>query len=57
MAITLDEAVKKSIKNYFKGKSPEKSSGVSKLKYTKKYFDRFEEAEFGSKLDYLKGKK
>lgn len=55
--MTFDEAVKKAIKNYFKGKTPEKSSGVSKFKYTKKYFDRFEEAEFGSKLDYLKGKK
>lgn len=55
--MTFDEAVKKAIKNYFRGKGPEKSTGVSKFKYTKKYFDRFEEAEFGSKLDYLKGKK
>lgn len=53
--MTFEDTVDQIIKKYWQGKSGDKLNSVSKFKYTKKYFDRFEEAEFGSKKDYLKG--
>lgn len=51
--MTFEETVDNIIKKYWQGKTPEKTNSVSKFKYTKKYFDRFEEQEFGSKKDWL----
>jgi hypothetical protein len=50
--MTFEEAVRQSIKKYWQGKTPEQK-GPNKFKYTKKYFDKFEESTFGSKVDYL----
>ena len=44
--MTFEEAVRKSIKAYFKGVTPDtmsKARGDKKLKYTKKYFDKVSE--------------
>lgn len=51
--MTFEDAVDTAVKKYWQGKSPDKINGVNKFKYNKKYFDRFEETEFGSKLDWL----
>jgi hypothetical protein len=51
--MTFEETVDNIIKKYWQGKAPDKTNSVSKFKYTKKYFDRFEEQEFGSKKDWL----
>ena len=48
-SVTFEEAIKRSIENYWKGVEPEKTSKLSekKPKYSKKYFDRFESDKFG----------
>lgn len=52
----LEDAYRAAIKAYFKGKQPENSMQASakRIKYTKKYFDAFEEEEFGSKTGLKK---
>lgn len=50
--MTFEEAIDQAIKKYWKGKQADSLQSVSKFKYNKKYFDRFEEAEFGSKEDW-----
>jgi len=51
--MTFEETVDQVIKKYWQGKSGKAMQEVSKFKYNKKYFDRFEESEFGSKIDWL----
>lgn len=54
----LDEVFRKSVKAYFKGVIPETLKGVQKRsKYTKKYFDAVEVAEFGSVTKFGKENK
>lgn len=50
--MTPEDAYRNAIRAYFKGREPEKSTKTSskRQKYNKKYFDRFEEDQFGSKL-------
>lgn len=46
--MTFEEAIRKSVKAYWKGKTPENlKKSVKQMKYTKKYFDRFEKETFG----------
>lgn len=51
--MTFEDTVKQMIKKYWQGKAADKTNSVVKFRYNKKYFDRFEETEFGSKRDYL----
>lgn len=51
--MTVEEIIDRAIKKYWQGKMPKSVDEVNKFKYTKKYFDRFEEQEFGSKKDWL----
>jgi hypothetical protein len=46
--MTFEEAIRRSIEYYFKGVEPETlhKSGKGRVKYTKKYFDRFEKDKF-----------
>jgi hypothetical protein len=46
---TIGKQVRESIRQYWKGRSPEEMNKVSKgrPKYTKKYFDGLEEENFG----------
>ena len=45
----LQEAFRKSIKKYFQGKQPKATKALGKrIKYDKKYFDKFEKDKFGS---------
>lgn len=45
----LQEAFRKSIAQYFRGKQMKAVKGLGKrLKYDKKYFDKFEKEKFGS---------
>ncbi len=56
--MTFEEAIQNAVKGYFKGKGQDKKAVKERgFKYTKAYFDRFEETEFGSKIDYLEGDK
>lgn len=44
----LQEAFRKAISQYYKGKQPTSTKSLGKrLKYDKKYFDKFEQAKFG----------
>ncbi len=48
----LNEAFRKSVKGYWKGKEPESLGKMNKRrKYNKKYFDRIEKEYFGSVED------
>ena len=53
--MTFEDTIDTVIKKYWQGKSSDKLQGIAKFRYTKKYFDRFEETEFGSKKDWLNG--
>lgn len=47
--MTFEDAIRRSIKSYFKGEEPTNfmKSSTKRVKYTKKYFDKMEEDEFG----------
>ena len=58
--MVLGEAFRRAIKDYFKNNDDRLKSlkGVHKrMKYDKKYFDRIEEENFGSKTSLKKEKK
>lgn len=46
--MTFEEAIRRSIESYFKGMEPERlhKEHKGRVKYTKKYFDRFEQEKF-----------
>lgn len=46
--MTFEEAIRRSIESYFKGVEPDSlyKSGKGRVKYNKKYFDRFEKDRF-----------
>lgn len=48
--MTFEQAIRRSIKMYFKGMAPEELYRVQEKrpKYTKKYFDNIEEENFGN---------
>lgn len=46
--MTFEEAIRKSVKAYWKGKTPDNVKKSAKnFKYNKKYFDKFEKEMFG----------
>lgn len=56
--MNLNEAFRKSVKAYFKGKAPDSLKGANKKhKYNKAYFDRIEKEHFGSLEDGEEDKK
>jgi hypothetical protein len=58
--MTFEDAIKKAIKEFFKNSPTAKKSELSNLKkfrYTRKYFERYEEEEFGGVVDHLSDKK
>lgn len=52
--MTFEEAVRRSIKSYFKGEEASNffKTNSKRPKYTKKYFDKIEEDRFGSPSDW-----
>lgn len=51
--MTFEDAIQNAVKAYWRNKGMDKKKGKERgFKYTKSYFDRFEEQEFGSKRDY-----
>lgn len=52
--MTFEEAVRRSIKSYFKGDEASNflKTNSKRPKFTKKYFDNFEEEKFGTKTDW-----
>lgn len=51
--MTFEEAIDRAIKKYWEDKKKAPKDSPLGFKYNKKYFDRFEEQEFGSKIDWL----
>lgn len=50
--MTFEEAIMRSIENYFRGMEPEKLNKEmpGRVKYSKKYFDKFERDKFGESV-------
>ena len=51
--MTFEEALRRSIESYFRGIEPEKvyKDGMTgRPKYTKKFFDKFEQDKFGKSI-------
>lgn len=53
--MTFEDTIDNIVRKYWQDKAPPKKKGENGFKYTKKYFDRFEEMEFGSKKDWTNG--
>ena len=52
--MTFEEAIRKSIKSYFRDGGFQELNKLNKgrMKYDKKYFDKFEEEQFGTSTDW-----